>query len=114
MQEPTGLGTNVIPAYRYRARLVRVIDGDTFLADIDLGFRVHAHLKVRIAGVDCPERGKPGWGEARDEARRILSDPLIVESRKDSMSFERWVCDVYVGDRSVADQLVESGHAVPA
>ena len=28
------------PAYRYRAKLVRVVDGDTIDLDIDLGFYI--------------------------------------------------------------------------
>ncbi len=105
------------PCYRYRATLVRVIDGDTAVLRLDLGFRVFAELKVRVAGVNTPERGKPGWGEARDFALRVLARPLIVESFKLGQSFERWVCAVTTVDEQgeaslYAQQLIDAGHHV--
>ena len=41
--------------YHYKAQLVRVIDGDTIEADIDLGFKTWTRRKVRLAGIDTPE-----------------------------------------------------------
>jgi len=42
--------------YEYGINLRRVIDGDTIVADIDLGFGVWLKDKhIRVAGVDCPE-----------------------------------------------------------
>ncbi len=104
------------PCYRYRATLVRVIDGDTAVLRLDLGFRVFAELKVRVAGVNTPERGQPGWGEARDFAWQTLARPLIVESFKFGQSFERWVCAVWTvhdqGETSLyAQELVAAGHS---
>lgn len=37
------------------ATVIRVIDGDTFEAEIDLGFKISATVKVRLAEVDAPE-----------------------------------------------------------
>ncbi len=100
------------PAYRYRAHLVRVIDGDTYVLDVDLGFRVHSHVTVRLRGLDCPE---PSTAEGRRAAAAALvflgTGPLIVESYKDAQSFARWVCDVWVGDQLLADMLRKDGHA---
>ena len=42
--------------YHYKAKLVRVIDGDTIDVDIDLGFDVWLkNQRVRLAGIDSPE-----------------------------------------------------------
>jgi len=66
--------------YVYKARVVRVIDGDTFEADVDLGFRVSLRLGCRLDGIDAPEvRGEtraPGmvskdWLKERVEARTV-------------------------------------------
>lgn len=42
--------------YEYTIKLIRVIDGDTVVVDIDLGFDVWLKDQyVRLAGVDAPE-----------------------------------------------------------
>ena len=42
--------------YEYNATVVNVVDGDTIVIDIDLGFDVKlTNQKVRLLGVDTPE-----------------------------------------------------------
>ncbi len=113
------------PAYSYRATVRRIIDADTVVFDIDLGFRVTAAITGRIAGVNAPERytaeGKAAtaWVEAWLGPQQGTPARLIVESHNDARSFERWVLDAYriVGDQaaeSLADALIDAGHGEPA
>jgi len=42
--------------YEYHAKVTEVVDGDTIVIDIDLGFDViFTKQKVRLLGVDTPE-----------------------------------------------------------
>ena len=41
--------------YEYNAKLIRVIDGDTVDASIDLGFDVWVKKRIRLHGIDAPE-----------------------------------------------------------
>ena len=41
--------------YTYKAKLDRVVDGDTVDANIDLGFDITIHKRIRLAGIDTPE-----------------------------------------------------------
>ena len=42
--------------YRYKATLLRVVDGDTIDIDVDLGFGVWLRKqRVRLMGIDTPE-----------------------------------------------------------
>ena len=41
--------------YTYKAKLDRIIDGDTVDAHIDLGFDITIHKRIRLAGIDTPE-----------------------------------------------------------
>lgn len=92
------------PVYTYRATSDRVIDGDTFVANVDLGFFVAIKIHVRLHGVDTPEKGQAGWAEATDALKALITDKsLILKSFKDQRTFERWVCDVWVGDLNVSD-----------
>lgn len=59
--------------FTYRCRVLRVVDGDTLNVDIDLGFGVHKIVRVRLAGVDTPERGDPTWVEATAFTQRWVA-----------------------------------------
>ena len=41
--------------YQYNATLVRVVDGDTVDAMIDLGFDIQVKKRIRLAGINAPE-----------------------------------------------------------
>ena len=41
--------------YEYEAVIERVIDGDTVVALVDLGFHTHTRVHVRLYGIDTPE-----------------------------------------------------------
>ena len=42
--------------YEYECKIARVIDGDSIILDIDLGFGLWIHGEsIRLFGVDCPE-----------------------------------------------------------
>ncbi len=39
--------------YEYKCRLIRVIDGNTVEADVDLGFNIRINQKIRLFGVEA-------------------------------------------------------------
>jgi micrococcal nuclease len=41
--------------YNYKAECVRVVDGDTIDAKIDLGFDITIKKRIRLAGINAPE-----------------------------------------------------------
>ncbi|MEJ7763898.1 MAG: hypothetical protein WKF86_00215 [Acidimicrobiales bacterium] len=105
------------PAYRYRATLLRAIDADTFLLDVDLGFRIHVNQTIRLRGIDAPELST----EAGKAARRYVvdrfaaaADGIVVETYRDKQTFARWVADVWVDGEPLADLLRVAGHEKPA
>lgn len=103
------------PAYRYRAKVRRVIDGDTYILDIDLGFRIYAAINIRVHNYDAPEMVGPdrarGLAAKAAAEALLLARDIMIESYKDARSFERWVADVYVGGELIADVLTKEGHA---
>lgn len=52
--------------WEYRARVVRVVDGDTLAMELDLGFNVRAREYIRLVGVWAPEIRTPDGIKARD------------------------------------------------
>ena len=57
------------------ARVVRVIDGDT--VDVLISGTRH---RVRLFGVDTPERGERCYMEAAERTRELSGDVVVVES----------------------------------
>lgn len=108
--------TPVAPTYVYRARLARIIDGDTFVLLVDLGFHVSTTKTIRLRDVNAAEPGTPAGTAATAFVLDLLAGkPLLVQSYKDRRSFARWVADVWLDTppepESVADHLVKAGHA---
>jgi endonuclease YncB( thermonuclease family) len=42
--------------FQYEAKVIRIVDGDTMVLDVDLGFHVHVEAIVRLANINAPER----------------------------------------------------------
>ena len=111
------------PAYRYRAKLVRVVDGDTIDLDIDLGFYIRITERVRLEGVNTPEifrvkkesdEYKRGIAAAEFVARRFADNgnECVVETKKRG-KWRRWLGVIYFADRekSLNEELIERGLA---
>ena len=49
------MSDNTKAAWRYEASLLRVIDGATVDAMIDLGFSPHRKVRIRFYGINTPE-----------------------------------------------------------
>ena len=48
--------------YNFRVTEInRVLDGDTIDVTIDLGFDLYKKERVRVAGVDTPEKERETW-----------------------------------------------------
>ena len=63
--------------YQYRAKILKVLDGDTVEIDLDLGFNiVLSGQKVRLAGIDTPESRTTNTEE---KPRGLLSKKKLAE-----------------------------------
>lgn len=79
----------------YRAICDRVIDGDTIDVLLDLGVSVYAHVRIRIVGLDAPERRGAtrvaGERAAQALAAKIEGRPVRVTLERDRRSFDRYL-----------------------
>ena len=41
--------------YNYNATCIKVVDGDTIDAEIDLGFDIKVTKRIRLGGINAPE-----------------------------------------------------------
>ena len=105
--------------FEYNAEVLRVVDGDTLDARIDLGFDVHVNKRIRLMGIDTWE------SRTRDKAEKVkglaakarLKELLKQDKDKFKLishgtgKFGRVLGDIESSVGNVCDILVEEGHA---
>ena len=111
------------------AKNIRVIDGDSFACDIDLGFgTMKPDQRVRVYGFDAWESTKvrkslnlssAEWEQenrkgviAKRSLENLLKFAKVVRLHEvgHEQSFSRWVVEVYADETHVADYMKSKGH----
>jgi micrococcal nuclease len=103
--------------YYYRCEIIRVIDGDTVVVDVNLGFHVHVKQIVRLHNINAPEVR----GEQREEgleSKWHLVDLLNNRNRfaistiKDKTGkYGRYLAVLWADGDNINDRMVSDGHA---
>ena len=115
--------------YNFRViEINRVLDGDTIDVTIDLGFDLYKKERVRVAGVDTPERrtrdleGKGSWNRRNKlafkeklEGALAGDDDLVIRTELVGGvgKYGRLLGWLYLGDGSLSlnEQMIEEGYA---
>ena len=114
--------------YNFRViKVDKVLDGDTIDVTIDLGFDLYKKERVRIAGVDTPEKRTKNLEEKalgidatnwlKKELEDVLAgdDELIVRTELHGGvgKYGRLLGWLYVGDEAVSlnEQMITQGYA---
>ena len=108
-------------------KIDKVLDGDTIDVTIDLGFDLYKKERVRVAGVDTPEKrtrnleekalGIDATNWLKKELEDVLAgdDELIVRTELHGGvgKYGRLLGWLYVGDEQVSlnEQMIEQGYA---
>lgn len=85
--------------YEYEGTVYRVVDGDTYVIDIDLGFYVTVRERVRLRGADVAERFTEKGKEARQSLLGLITGrPCHLDTYKGDFNdkYGRWIADVSV------------------
>jgi micrococcal nuclease len=98
----------------------RVIDGDTVVCRLDLGWHVtKMEEPVRVAGINSPELWQPGGQEAKAYAEELLpvgTQVTIISQRLLGSldKYGRTLAAIDLPDgRNFGQEMVAAGHAVP-
>lgn len=119
--------------YYYKAKINRVIDGDTIDIMIDLGFGIFKSVRARLWGINAPEISKP---KDADELKRGLQTKQFLENWIQNNSIDghiiirshngkelrqekygRWLVEVYPINftqetQSINDLILKEGLAI--
>ena len=126
------MGTMMPPSRKscYNFRVIsidKVVDGDTIDVTIDLGFDLYKKERVRIAGIDTPEKrtrnleekelgiDATNWLKQRLESAVAGDDDLIIRTELDGGvgKYGRLLGWCYIGDATVSlnEQMIDQGYA---
>ncbi len=113
------MATNIkhkVKSWQGAATVLQLIDGDTFKADIDLGFKIRITSNVRVYGCNAPELPTPAGVKALSFLQTVLRPGhLVTLSSKRLDKFGRAEATVTLPDgRDLATLMLNSGNAVPA
>lgn len=94
-----------LPAGPYS--VAEVFDGDSF----NLKAKDGSTVRVRIAGIDAPEKTQPYSNKAKDSLAELLqSGPIGLQPVKVD-AYDRWVANVSMGDRDLGLLQIQRGYA---
>jgi endonuclease YncB( thermonuclease family) len=114
--------------YNFRViEIVKVLDGDTIDVIIDLGFDLYKKERVRIAGVDTPEKrtrdleekalGIDATNWLKDQLDGAISgeDDLVIRTELNGGvgKYGRLLGWLYIGDEteSINERMIQQGYA---
>jgi micrococcal nuclease len=103
--------------YNYRAFVTRVVDGDTFDANVDLGFGIYHKVRFRLRGIDTPETWRPKTEAEREHGIKatefvnelIGGKEITIQTYKMGI-YGRYECDVLLGAKTLSEVLKEEGY----
>jgi micrococcal nuclease len=104
--------------YTYNAKIVKVIDGDTMDALVDLGFNMTIRIRLRAMNIDTPEIFKPNSeGEAlhavaaKNRAIELLNDKnVVIVTYKDPSAYNRYSSKITMPDgRDFSQVMIQEG-----
>ena len=113
--------------YEYKAKVIKVIDGDTVDVDIDLGFGISLNNeRVRIMGIDTPEsrtrdKVEKKFGLAsKARLKELLGKTTVLKTQINKKGedmkgkFGRVLGDfVTENGKMVTEIMIKEGHCVP-
>ena len=113
--------------YNYKAKLVRVVDGDTVDALIDVGFDIWFKKRIRFKGIDTWESrtrnleekalGLKAKARTKELLEKVSSKSGYFRIKSYGLGkYGRVLADVFIMDKDgkqwrVNNQLIKEGHA---
>lgn len=97
--------------YLYKAQISRIVDGDTFIVYVDLGFRVITRQRLRLRCVNAPELGQERGRAVMEFVERRLRDaPVVLIKTHATDKYDRYLSDIlYLPDSKNEELILQEG-----
>jgi endonuclease YncB( thermonuclease family) len=81
----------------------RVVDGDTLYV---------GQVKIRLNGIDAPERGQARFRAATQALRSFVAGKVVICRLNGDTSYDRYIGSCYVDGFDVAASVIATGNAL--
>lgn len=106
------IGKNNSIASNGKYQVLKVSDGDTMnVQKIENGKPVDEVVKIRMYGIDAPEKTQDYGPESRAALAKIIGKNLVEIEVKNRDRYGRSVAIVYVNGKNVNQEMVRTGNA---
>ena len=105
-----------VVAADYPGKVTAVADRDTFTMESETG-----KVRVRICGIDAPERGQPGYGQAAGVLSNMIEgktvhclqvgEGTVCDGKSKPKSRDRIVAQCFLDKLDIAEEMAKSGTA---
>lgn len=85
-----------------RGKVTRIPDGDTI--------KIKDGPWIRLANVNTPEKGQPGFEAAREVLKNLVSQKVVTYTPVAKDAYGRTVANVKVGNKSVNQTMRKEGY----
>ena len=109
--------TDTRPSDSYEVKVVRIIDGDTFKAEIEVQFGVFELQSVRLRGIDAPERrdrdtceyARRLYEQSEQRLKQLAGNRVVLRNTEIGY-YGRIIADVYtLQGINIAETLLHEG-----
>lgn len=97
--------------YTFKARIFNVVDGDTVDAEIDLGFQLKIKQRLRLNGIDTPERGQVGYQEAKDALAKFVLDKEVLVTTYKTSKYGQYLAEIEFDNQNINLLMIEQKFA---
>ena len=93
-------------SWAWTGKVVGIADGDTITV-----LKAKAPVKIRLYGIDCPERGQAFGKKAKQFTAGMVFRKMVRIEPVDRDRYGRTVAWVYVDGKNLCEELVRAGLA---
>ncbi len=88
-------------------KVIKIVDGDTY----DILLDNNTTKRIRMDGIDAPERGMPFYKVAKDYLGQICFGKSVRILQTNTDRYGRAIAKSYLGDSELGLLMVEAGYA---
>ena len=102
------LFSSSVYAAGFKAKVIHITDGDTITVLND----TNEQIKIRLNGIDCPEKGQAYASNAINFTKNLVAGQPVIIQAYGQDRYGRTIGDVMLGDgRNLSQELVSAGYA---
>lgn len=95
----------------FTGQVVLISDGDTITVALDPETTRNQKVKIRLFGIDAPEKKQDHYLEAKNKLQTMLRNQTVKVETYDTDQYGRVVGRVFLGDKAVDLSLISEGLA---